>query len=1163
MKAKLILGSLIIFLFSLSASAQNPGTKKWTFDIASSYSFSVKTSPALADDGTIYIGSDDNNLYAVYPDSTLKWKFPTGGDIDASPAIGSDGIIYLGSVDKNLYAIYPDGTQKWAFDTQGMITSSPAIGSDGIIYVGSRDFKLYAIYPDGIQKWAFDTGGAINSSPSIGADGTIYVGSDYGASGYSGSLYGIRHDGVQKWRYDALYDIRSSPAIDSDGSIYVNLSTNYTVALHGDGTEKWSKYTRCGDSSPVIADTVIYVGSKYNGLYALSAADGAEIWNFNETGNGCSSPLIGSDGTIYFGSEDNKIYALNFSGEKVWEYTTQGDVSTPALSSDSVLYAGSDDGYLYAIHTGSGGLYNSPWPKYRRDMHNNGSSFDPSYPVAIIDRTVSSVTPGISFILDGSGSYDGDGGSLSYQWEVIYASSRVDHVEIQSPTSSITQAVTQVPGVFKIRLKVWNSQDQISYDILDLKCGLSWTADIGSSNSFSLKTSAALAEDGTIYIGSDDNFLYAINTDNSLKWKFETGFDIDASPALGSDGTIYVGSQDSKLYAVNADGTQKWSFDTGNMINSSPAIGADGTIYIGSSDHKLYAINADGTQKWTFDTGGAINSSPSIGPDGTIYVGSDFNVTGFGGSLYAIHADGSQKWRYDAEYDIRSSPAIDSDGSIYVNLSSSYTVALHGDGTEKWQEYTGGGLSSPVIADTVIYVGSKYYGLYALSAASGAEIWNFDEGGDDCSSPLIGSDGLIYFGSDDGKIYALNYAGEKVWAYLTQGNVATPALSSDGILYAGSSDGYLYAIETGSVGLYNSPWPKYRRDMRNNGSMFNSSYPVAVIDKSILSVAPGVAFTLDGSSSYDGDGGGLSYEWGVVFASSNRGDVDIQSPDASKTQVVIQVPGKFKISLKVWDSQAQVSYDVIELETGQLWAFDIGSSNSLSVKTSAALAEDGTIYIGSDDDNLYAINPDATLRWKFTTLGDIDASPAIGSDGTIYVGSVDKKLYAINPDGTQKWAFDTQGAIYRSPAIGSDGILYIGSTDNKLYAIYPDGIQKWAFDTGGPVNSSPSIALDGTIYVGSSYGAEGFNGSLYAIRPDGVQKWRYDAAEDVRSSPAIDIDGTIYVNLSTSYTVALYPDGTEKWQEYTGGGLSSPVLADTVVYMPSQQRAVIIYGIII
>ena len=82
------------------------------------------------------------------------------------------------------------------------------------------------------------------------------------------------------------------------------------------------------------------------------------------------------------------------------------------------------------------------------------------------------------------------------------------------------------------------------------------------------------------------------------KWSFQTGRDVDSSPAIGSDGTIYVGSDDSYLYAINPDGSRKWRFKTGSYVVSSPAIGSDGTIYVGSYDYYLYAINPDGSRKW-------------------------------------------------------------------------------------------------------------------------------------------------------------------------------------------------------------------------------------------------------------------------------------------------------------------------------------------------------------------------------------------------------------------------------------------------------------------------------------------------------------------------------------------------------------------------------------
>jgi outer membrane protein assembly factor BamB len=78
----------------------------------------------------------------------------------------------------------------------------------------------------------------------------------------------------------------------------------------------------------------------------------------------------------------------------------------------------------------------------------------------------------------------------------------------------------------------------------------------------------------------------------NLKRESECG----SSPAIGSDGTVYVGSGDKKLYAINGKtGGKLWEFETGDEVYSSPAIGSDGTVYVGSADKKLYAING---KKW-------------------------------------------------------------------------------------------------------------------------------------------------------------------------------------------------------------------------------------------------------------------------------------------------------------------------------------------------------------------------------------------------------------------------------------------------------------------------------------------------------------------------------------------------------------------------------------
>jgi outer membrane protein assembly factor BamB len=95
------------------------------------------------------------NLVALDADGTQKWVFPTGKQsssiaafaANGAFAVGADGTIYMGSFDNNLYAINPDGTERWVVETGGTVTSAPAIGADGTVYFGSADNNLYAIGP--------------------------------------------------------------------------------------------------------------------------------------------------------------------------------------------------------------------------------------------------------------------------------------------------------------------------------------------------------------------------------------------------------------------------------------------------------------------------------------------------------------------------------------------------------------------------------------------------------------------------------------------------------------------------------------------------------------------------------------------------------------------------------------------------------------------------------------------------------------------------------------------------------------------------------------------------------------------------------------------------------------------------------------------------------
>lgn len=235
-------------------------------------------------------------------------------------------------------------------------------------------------------------------------------------------------------------------------------------------------------------------------------------------------------------------------------------------------------------------------------------------------------------------------------------------------------------------------------------------------------------------------------------------------------------------------------------------------------------------------------------------------------------------------------------------------------------------------------------------------------------------------------------------------------------------------------------------------------------------------------------------------------------------------------------------------------------------RNAAAIAADGTLYIGDRANRLWAINPDGTTKWSFAVGndGDVNTSPAIAPDGTIYMaGTFNGVVHALSPDGDLLWRLPLGSAVsYSSPAVAADGTIYIGTVRGQLVAISPAGVLQWQALIRSSIRfGSPSIGADGTIYVGSKAGisavspagdilwqnetpgyvatapAIATDGTIYvaaheglfALAPDGSNEWSIQTGERFRSSPAIGADGTIYTTAGNR-VVALNPDGTELWQ---------------------------------
>lgn len=314
-----------------------------------------------------------------------------------------------------------------------------------------------------------------------------------------------------------------------------------------------------------------------------------------------------------------------------------------------------------------------------------------------------------------------------------------------------------------------------------------------------LISSPAVAGD-TVYVGSTDGFLYAVDrASGAERWKFETKSRIASSPAA-SDGLVYFGAYDGKFYAVEtATGKLKWSFETGgekqfsarhlhgmqpaeqvmadpwDFWESSPVLWK-GAVYFGSGDGNVYALNEDtGGLKWKFKTGDVVHASPAIA-DGVVFVGS------WDSYFYAIDAEtGAEKWSFKTGEDtvvhnqvgIQSSAAV-VDGVVYFGCRDSRMYALdEATGKAKWVYFTGGTwiLTSPAVKDGKVFFAISYGGkLYAADTKTGDIVYSVDfKGWPVYSSPAIAGE-MLYIGSTGGTLGAVDLkTHEMAWTFTTDG----------------------------------------------------------------------------------------------------------------------------------------------------------------------------------------------------------------------------------------------------------------------------------------------------------------------------------------------------------------------------------------------------------
>lgn len=811
------------YVSHLFALDTRTGALKWRDQIGISYP--VYASPAVSQNGTIYVGTDNFVSFAYdafSPSGGFNWEYRTGGPITSSAAVTPEAAIIFGSQDSKVYRVNAQGLREWEFQGDGPFMGSPALSSDGTVVIGSDVGTLYALDGNtGKARWSSLVAGRVSGSPIVGGDDTVFAAFEAGrVRAYVGAT------GTLKWDWRAPGKLAFAPALAGDG--------------------------------------VLWVAAAETNLVGLNAALGTEVWHFTSTNPFSAAPTIGPDRTIYIpaGTELLAVQGSAPLAPGPWSKyrgdlrnsgaATPGPDGQPQIvrEPESVLAAVGITA-RFGVVAGGGLPLSYQW--YDRNTAIPGATN------SIFALPVASAGPGGSFSVTVSNAQ----GTISSRTVEL----------IGGFTLTVSATGLGSVGIAPQR-EVYMPGDVVSLNATpgERRRFLGWLGDIPTQ-----------ANPLTLTIDRNLNLTAGFSLiEGDVKWSFAAGTRNVSSPALNLDGTVHFTTDDGHLYLLDPQtGAVRADVGIASSALTSPVLGNDSTVYIASANGLLYCIDSkSGQTRWNFDTGGSIADPPALAPNGVLFVVSERSP----GTLYALDANtGQKRWEIPGGRVPVGSPLIDPGGTVYMGwFTDSFRALRLSDGSALWSVPTGAApLARSLGADGTVYVSSPPYyagwfgqysppnteardwalgslrwrradiGMYnivlgadgalygisgrpflggggdggiaislaALDPQTGRTYWTLDgvNGFVTQVTPVVGNDATVCAALQTGVVAVDGYFGLVKWKAPTASPPSTSfALAPDGTLYIGAGN-RLYAIMAGA-GLDQSSWPKGSGDNQNTGT---------------------------------------------------------------------------------------------------------------------------------------------------------------------------------------------------------------------------------------------------------------------------------------------------------------------------------------------------------
>jgi outer membrane protein assembly factor BamB len=914
-------------VFAVDAST---GQEIWSTNL--SYGAAVRATPAIAPDGSVWVGSNfDATLYKLDGATgqvDCSAKSLNGLPIEASPMIaslpGGGTNVYWASIDGNVSGpivgtVESDCSQVFAFYDYRISPSGPwatpayAVSATGepLVYSGTADpdSTEYAVDANtGSRAWYFQTDnpapssydigdGATVSSPGVNgfADGVLYVNNKYGIE-YALDLT----TGAKIWQYAI------TPA-----------SSGYTIS-----------------STALDGNQIVYGYAK--GVISLNATTGAKLWNYGTPAEVASSPaIVGPSGSeiVAFSDLTGAFRVVSLaSGTPLYKYQTGGYITSSPAEYDGIIYTASSDGFLYAFTEGgangslpttgvSSPTSNQVLPNPNGSLTVTGASSDSSSVAAVeiaiqanghsamwydaattswnsapVRNSATLASPGAA-TTNWSFSFPvpAAGGTYTVFANTVNGGHLVDHGTSVSFTVSpsanepLVQASASfsVPGSsFTARASGFTPGETVTFSILGATVGSAKAGKLGKTPKVTVHvpTTASFGPTSLSATGGTSGKTSTTTIYISNAW---TQFGYSAlRESWEPDDTVISHTIDVGGNTILA---KSWVYSSGAPINTQPAVVA-GVAYFGNDAGMLTAVSTQsGSELWkyTIPSGAAIRSSPAVDGSGNIIFGAN------DGNLYILSSSGALVKTIALGGDL-GPPALDG-GSIIVASSNGniYSIADF-SWTTTWTENTGAAVNAPVASDSangVVIVANSAGAVTAYNFTTGATVWTANAGGAVAGAPAI-YNGKVYVGSADSSLYAYNETtGALQWSYATDGPITSGATLAG---WAASSS--ISFIAVGS----------------STGSVYQLSFAGALMSRQTAKAAVV----------------GLSAVARTLFAATNAGILD-----------------SIRVAWSPWNYH---------------------SAGSLSV---APAILNGTVYLGAGDGNLYAFSPNGATPMDAVRAG--------------------------------------------------------------------------------------------------------------------------------------------------------------------------------------------------